>query len=113
MNRGDMTHVILLSGTKENSKTIYLICKVISFTGPVSIKGRAIIDNLSHYFRCEDCATAGKKENESTRRELIVYFFVFQSSLAVYVKIKLPLCLTKHHVTNAYWGSGDIAPLIL
>jgi hypothetical protein len=25
----------------------------------------------------------------------------------------LSLCLTKHHATKAYWGSGDIAPLIL
>jgi hypothetical protein len=29
------------------------------------------------------------------------------------VKVKLSLCLTKHHATKAYWGSGDIAPLIL
>jgi hypothetical protein len=28
-------------------------------------------------------------------------------------KVKLSLCLTKHHAMNAYWGSGGIAPLIL
>jgi hypothetical protein len=29
------------------------------------------------------------------------------------VKVKLSLCLTKHHAMKAYWGSGGIAPLIL
>jgi hypothetical protein len=29
------------------------------------------------------------------------------------VKLKLSLCLTKHHAMKAYWGSGGIAPLIL
>jgi hypothetical protein len=29
------------------------------------------------------------------------------------VKVKLPLCLTKHHAMKAYWGSGGIVPLIL
>jgi hypothetical protein len=33
--------------------------------------------------------------------------------LEVKVKVKLPLCLTKHHVLKAYWKSGGIAPLIL
>jgi hypothetical protein len=28
-------------------------------------------------------------------------------------KVKLYLCLTKHHTMKAYWGSGGIAPLIL
>jgi hypothetical protein len=31
----------------------------------------------------------------------------------VKVKIKLPLCLTKHHAMKTYWGSGGIAPRIL
>jgi hypothetical protein len=31
----------------------------------------------------------------------------------VKIKVKLLLCLTKHHAMKAYWGSGDIAPLIL
>jgi hypothetical protein len=31
----------------------------------------------------------------------------------VKVKVKLSLCLTKHHVMKAYWGSGGIAPSIL
>jgi hypothetical protein len=31
----------------------------------------------------------------------------------VKVKVKLSLCLTKHHVMKAYWGSGGIAPRIL
>jgi hypothetical protein len=28
-------------------------------------------------------------------------------------KIKLPLCLTKHHAMKTYWRSGDITPHIL
>jgi len=31
----------------------------------------------------------------------------------VKVKVKLSLCLTKHHIMKAYWGSGGIAPHIL
>jgi len=30
----------------------------------------------------------------------------------VKVKVKLPLCLTKHHAMKAYWESGGIAPRI-
>jgi hypothetical protein len=29
------------------------------------------------------------------------------------MKVKLSLCLTKHHTMKAYWGSGGIAPRIL
>jgi len=29
------------------------------------------------------------------------------------VKVKMSLCLTKHHVMKKYWGSGRIAPCIL
>jgi hypothetical protein len=29
------------------------------------------------------------------------------------VKVKLSLCLTKHHTMKAYWVSGDIASRIL
>jgi hypothetical protein len=29
------------------------------------------------------------------------------------VKVKLSLCLTKHHAIKTYWGSGGIAPRIL
>jgi hypothetical protein len=28
-------------------------------------------------------------------------------------KVKLSLCLTKHHAIKAYWGTGVIAPRIL
>jgi hypothetical protein len=34
-------------------------------------------------------------------------------NLHVKVKVKLSLCLTKHHAMKAYWVSGGIAPLIL
>jgi hypothetical protein len=29
------------------------------------------------------------------------------------VKVKLSLCLTKHHAMKTYWGSGGIVPCIL
>jgi hypothetical protein len=29
------------------------------------------------------------------------------------IKVKLPLCLTKHHAMKLYWGSGCIAPFVL
>jgi hypothetical protein len=32
---------------------------------------------------------------------------------AVKVKVKLSLCLPKHHAMKTYWGSGGIAPRIL
>jgi hypothetical protein len=31
----------------------------------------------------------------------------------VLIKVKLSLCLTKHHAMKAYWRSGGIAPHIL
>jgi hypothetical protein len=31
----------------------------------------------------------------------------------VKVKVKLSLCLTKHHAMKTYWGSGGITPRIL
>jgi hypothetical protein len=31
----------------------------------------------------------------------------------VKVKVKLYLCLSKHHAMKTYWGSGVIAPRIL
>jgi uncharacterized protein YceK len=31
----------------------------------------------------------------------------------VKVKVKLSLCLTKHHAMKTYWGSVGIAPCIL
>jgi hypothetical protein len=33
--------------------------------------------------------------------------------LDVICKVKLCLCLTKHHTMNTYWGNGSIAPCIL
>jgi hypothetical protein len=30
-----------------------------------------------------------------------------------YIKVKVSLCLTKHHAMKVYWRSGGIAPLIL
>jgi hypothetical protein len=29
------------------------------------------------------------------------------------VKVKLSLCLAKHHAMKTYWGSGDVAPHVL
>jgi hypothetical protein len=35
------------------------------------------------------------------------------ASGSVKVKVKLSLCLTKHHAMKTYWRSGGIAPRIL
>jgi hypothetical protein len=37
----------------------------------------------------------------------------FVSYHMVNVKVELSLSLTKHHATEAYWGSGGVAPRIL
>jgi hypothetical protein len=34
-------------------------------------------------------------------------------TMKVKVKVKLPLCLTKHHSMKKYWVSGGITPRIL
>jgi hypothetical protein len=36
-----------------------------------------------------------------------------QENEKVKVKVKLFLCLNKHHAVKAYWESGGITPLIL
>jgi aspartate oxidase len=33
-------------------------------------------------------------------------------AVKIKVKVKLSLCLTKHHAMRTYWGSGGIAPRI-
>jgi hypothetical protein len=43
---------------------------------------------------------------------LSVINFITSVSL-VKVKVKLSLCLTKHHAMKTYWESGGIAPRIL
>jgi hypothetical protein len=48
--------------------------------------------------------------NDSRRFDYIAHRLQFQSGV---IKVKLSLCLTKHHAMKAYWGSGGIAPLIL
>jgi hypothetical protein len=42
-----------------------------------------------------------------------VYSIVLETLCRVKVKLKLSLCLTKHHAMKAYWGSGGITPRIL
>jgi hypothetical protein len=36
-----------------------------------------------------------------------------QMHTIVKLKVKLSMCLTKHHAMKAYWESGGIAPRIL
>jgi hypothetical protein len=31
----------------------------------------------------------------------------------LYVKVKLPLCLTRHHAMKVWWGNGSISQHIL
>jgi hypothetical protein len=35
------------------------------------------------------------------------------SAVFIRVKVKLSLCLAKHHAMKAYWASGGITPRIL
>jgi hypothetical protein len=37
----------------------------------------------------------------------------YNFTVNIKVKVKLSLCLTKHHAMKAYWGSESIAPLIV
>jgi hypothetical protein len=39
--------------------------------------------------------------------------YVFHRLVSSRAKVKLSLCLTKHHAMKAYWGSGGITPRIL
>jgi len=45
--------------------------------------------------------------------EFYVYNYVIYAYNVCNVKVKVSLCLTKHHAVKAYWGSGGIAPRIL
>jgi hypothetical protein len=40
-------------------------------------------------------------------------FILIMYYAALKLKVKLSLCLTKHHATKTYRGSGGIAPRIL
>jgi hypothetical protein len=44
---------------------------------------------------------------------LITGFHSKNQKTDVKVKVKLSLCLTKHHAMKAYWGNGSTTPLIL
>jgi hypothetical protein len=33
----------------------------------------------------------------------------WESHVCLHVKLKLSLCLTKHHAMKTYWGSGCVA----
>jgi hypothetical protein len=46
-------------------------------------------------------------------RIIIKIFCIGKQQMLPKVKVKLSLCLTKHHAMKAYWGSGCIAPRIL
>jgi hypothetical protein len=47
------------------------------------------------------------------REVLAGFMFDRKVKIKVTVKVKLSLCLTKHHAMKACWGSGGIAPHIL
>jgi hypothetical protein len=57
----------------------------------VSIKGREFIDHLSNY------QLSPLLFNRPSR-------YCFLIMVNVKVKVKLPLCLTKHHAKKMYWG---------
>jgi hypothetical protein len=39
--------------------------------------------------------------------------YILEVIVNIKVKVKLSMCLTKHHAMKTYWGSGGIAPHIL
>jgi len=41
------------------------------------------------------------------------FTFTFQHPRYCSIKVKLPLCLTKHYAMKTYWGSGGIVAHIL
>jgi hypothetical protein len=48
------------------------------------------------------------------KMSLILFHQIIKAFLVVKgEKVKLSLCLTKHHAMKTYWGSGGIAPFIL
>jgi hypothetical protein len=46
-------------------------------------------------------------------RESEVVYMVFWGLVFREVKVKVSLCLTKHHAMKTYWVSGGVAPRIL
>jgi hypothetical protein len=44
---------------------------------------------------------------------LLTYLFTYYTVQDKGKKVKLSLCLTKHHAMKTYWGSGGIASCIL
>jgi hypothetical protein len=62
--------------------------------------------NFHSYIRC------WKLSPFSSKQPWIIFAW-FVQSLTDNVKLKLFLCLTKHHAMKTYWGSGDIVPRIL
>jgi hypothetical protein len=47
------------------------------------------------------------------RRRTLVGVTGLSCNISLLIKVKLSLCLTKHHAIKTYWGSGGIAPRIL
>jgi hypothetical protein len=61
-----------------------------------------------HFFRIKNivCRVSGSVFHCISEASYFPY-------INVKVKVKLSLCLTKHHAMKTYWGSGGIAPRIL
>jgi hypothetical protein len=51
--------------------------------------------------------------NAGCYRKQRVFFTFFDFVTLKGKKVKLSLCLTKHHTMKTYWGSGGTVPLIL
>jgi hypothetical protein len=59
------------------------------------------------------CLLETEQDFVSITVDFILRRFLFILHWTFEVKVKLSLCLTKHHAMKTYWGSGDIAPHFL
>jgi len=57
----------------------------------------------------------GKMNSKRTRKETAIGYARLNPRIGLndIVKVKLSLCLNKHHAMKAYWESEGIAPRIL
>jgi hypothetical protein len=68
------------------------------------------IDTLLHYAGQTLEVCASELEIKSSTSGILA---LCRAPSANKVKVKLSLCLTKHHTMKTYWGNGGIAPHIL
>jgi hypothetical protein len=78
-----------------------------------ALKQKAASSPFLLYFALDYAIRKARENQEGLELEGIYHTLVYANDINILVKIKLSLCLTKHHTMKAYWGSGGIAPIIL